>query len=225
MFKTRRQSLVYRSALAWLSQLSSQGYRFLRVDLTSAPESCANSLLRHLEELRRRIKREFGFDIEMLKIRTNEGNGLLHCVFACKNRSFFIPSSWLSDQWQKIHRAPIVKIKKMTASKESFKRVAGYFASHGNENHPGKIIRCSWTQKALKFPIRSTFKRLYRAVYDNARSLNFRDLLLAWESLLYNSKCRLGGLGFEIMNRRLELVSGSPQRERRLIMRPLNNTA
>jgi hypothetical protein len=57
------------------------------------------------------------------QVRTNEGNGVLHNLFA----SDFIPQHWLSKQWKEIHKSPNVSIRLVT-SKEN-KEMANYLAS------------------------------------------------------------------------------------------------
>jgi hypothetical protein len=115
MFRSRRRSTLYRNAIAFFVHLKEQGYQFLRVDLTSSELSCSASLQRHFEELRRRIERTFGFRIEYFKVKTSEGYGTLHCIFAGKkSKRFFIDHAWLKAQWDDIHRASIVYVKRVS---------------------------------------------------------------------------------------------------------------
>ncbi len=76
-----------------------------RVDLTTAVGGDAFKLRRHLQELRRRVERDLGFnDLRLFVIETSEGNGVLHMVWAWRgSRSFFIEQEWLSQEWEKIH--------------------------------------------------------------------------------------------------------------------------
>jgi hypothetical protein len=61
------------------------------------------------------VEREFGFKgIEQFVLETTEGNGVLHMVWAWRGaRSFYVPQAWLSEQWEKIHGAPVVWVRKM----------------------------------------------------------------------------------------------------------------
>lgn len=56
--------------------------------------------------LKMRIKRKFG-EFEYIRIKTNEGNGVLHILY----KGTFIPYTWLSRNWNDIHQSPIVDIR------------------------------------------------------------------------------------------------------------------
>ncbi|MGF3555095.1 MAG: hypothetical protein ACQXXF_07525 [Thermoplasmatota archaeon] len=58
--------------------------------------------------LRKRIRRRFGF-FEYLKVRTNEGNGVLHILYA----GCYIPYAWLRCNWNEITGSFIIDIRKV----------------------------------------------------------------------------------------------------------------
>jgi hypothetical protein len=61
---------------------------------------------------------------------STEGNGVLHRVWAwVGKRSFYIPQDWLSSEWEKIHGAPVVWVRKMRIDRKDIKRVGRYFVS------------------------------------------------------------------------------------------------
>src|SRR5258706_9283389 len=199
MFKSRRSSNLYKTSIAFCTQLAATGYRFLRVDLTSSELSCSTSLQRHFEELRRRIERAYGFRIEFFKLKTSEGHGILHCIFACKTgRSFYIDHEWLKIQWNDIHRASIVYVKRLRPTEADFKRIAGYLA---DQHHDDKIVRVSWSMKCLSFPITKTFKKLYRIFYQKCHSATFHDFIMAWQDLLVHLRCVLDGVVLAVLGR------------------------
>jgi hypothetical protein len=52
--------------------------------LTSSPESVGWNLNADFRALKMRVLRKYGFKMKYWKIRTNEGNGVLHIVFRGK---------------------------------------------------------------------------------------------------------------------------------------------
>src|SRR3990170_8880680 len=71
----------------------------------------ANGVTRDINKswtvLKMRIWRTFGWKINRyFKLKTAEGNGVLHIVY----RGKFIPQKWLSEAWFDIHRSRILAI-------------------------------------------------------------------------------------------------------------------
>jgi hypothetical protein len=60
-------------------------------------------------------------DIEYLKVRTKEGNGVLHIVM----RSPYIPAQYIRDSWQDIHLSRVNDIRQIDTSTDA-KQIAGY---------------------------------------------------------------------------------------------------
>jgi len=84
--------------------------RRLRVmTLTTSPRgrACARDINSSFQVLKQRVKRKWpGAKFEYWKLRTSEGNGVLHIIYLGP----WIPQSWLSRTWGDIHYSPIVYI-------------------------------------------------------------------------------------------------------------------
>jgi len=83
-----------------------------------------------------RIKRRYG-TFEYIKIRTNEGYGVLHILYVGK----FIPQRWLSRNWNEIHQSPIVDIRATSRMKGLGKYVVSQYLS----DQRCSFIRYSWS--------------------------------------------------------------------------------
>lgn len=86
--------------------------------------------------LKERIKREFG-DFEYFKVRTNEGNGVIHILY----RGRYIPKWWLKNAWFDIHRTYIVDIRVV----RGIKGLAKYVISQYVCNQRSSYQRCSYS--------------------------------------------------------------------------------
>ena len=92
----------------------------------------------HFRTLKMRILRKYHFKMKYWKIRTNEGNGVLHIVF----RGKYIPQEWLSAQWNNIHKSPIVDIRSLHETRKGLKGICFYLV--GNYLAKQSFERMSW---------------------------------------------------------------------------------
>lgn len=83
-----------------------------------------------------RIKRHYGL-FEYIRIRTNEGNGVLHIVYA----GTYIPQTWLSRNWKEIHNSPIVDVRSASRTKGLGRYVVAQYLS----DQRCSFIRYSWS--------------------------------------------------------------------------------
>jgi hypothetical protein len=83
-----------------------------------------------------RIKRKYG-EFEYIKIRTDEGNGVVHILYA----GCFIPQPWLSRMWNEIHQSPIVDIR----SASRIKGLGRYVVSQYLSDQRCSFLRYSWS--------------------------------------------------------------------------------
>jgi hypothetical protein len=88
--------------------------------------------------LKMRIYRKYMFKMKYWKIRTNEGNGVLHIVF----RGKFIPQKWLSSKWTDLHKSPIVDIRSLYETPRGLKGICFYLI--GNYLTKQSFERMSW---------------------------------------------------------------------------------
>jgi len=87
-----------------MAQFSKQRLRFMT--LTTSNEGRDNDIKRDFNVLVKRIRRHYG-RFEYIRVRTSEGNGVLHVLY----RGTFIPRSWLKKQWSDIHASWLVDIR------------------------------------------------------------------------------------------------------------------
>jgi hypothetical protein len=187
----------------------------LRVDLTTASGGPSHLLRKHLQELRRRTERDLGFKgLETFVVETSEGNGVLHMVWAwAGGRPLIVEQKWLSEQWERIHGAKIVWIRRMGLEKKDIRTVSRYFALQYLANQGDALVRMSWSWRRSRFAIGKGWKfmcRALRRINQKRQSLDwrepmsdvpFRDLLLAWEELLSRGWCLLGDVMFSVEDR------------------------
>jgi hypothetical protein len=215
---SRKQRRVFQRLTSWCFEAKSRDCQLSRVDLTTALAGPASLLRKHLQELRRRVERDLGFKgLETFVVETSEGNGVLHMVWGWRGeRQFIIEQDWLSKQWEKIHGAPIVFIRRMNLSKEDIRRVGRYFALQYLADQGDALIRMSWSWKRSRFALGKTwifmvkeFRRRNRestwcGVNPGVVELTFADLLVAWEELLSRGWCILGEALFSVHEREVK---------------------
>jgi len=113
--------------------------RRLRV-ITLTSSSRALDINDSWQVLLKRIRRRWRSGFEYWKLRTSEGNDVLHIVFSGP----WIPQSWLSCSWEEIHDSPIVYIQEL---RQKRKKLISYLMTHYLPAHDhGKLYtRMSWS--------------------------------------------------------------------------------
>ncbi len=109
--------------------------------LTTSPRGrVEGDLNADFQVLRKRIIRKFGCRFDYWKLRTSEGNGVLHILYVGP----WIPQSWLSVNWGEIHHSCVVYIQEF---KRRRKRLVSYLMSHYLPAHdePRLYTRMSWS--------------------------------------------------------------------------------
>lgn len=212
---SKKQKRVFQRITSWCYEAKSRGCQLSRVDLTTASGGPTPILRKHLQELRRRVERDLEYrGIEMFVVETREGNGVLHMIWAWQgDREFIVDQKWLSEQWEKIHGAFIVFIRRMNLEKDSIRRVGRYFALQYLADQRGALVRMSWSWKRSKFALgkawafmlkayraRSTFAT-WTGTNPGGVEVSFQDLLHAWEELLTDGCCVLGETLFIVRDR------------------------
>ncbi len=184
----------------------------LRVDLTTGSGGDGSRLRVHYEELIRRVKRKYGYDVVSFVVETGEGNGVLHCVWAIKSDgATWVDQAWMSDVWLDIHGAPIVYIRRMGNSKKDSKRVSVYFANQylaGQESFVrfsyswkklGVVLGRSWNifkRECRKYSLLSTWCGLN----PSTETVSREEMFLAWEEFLTIGKTIVGVSEFTLAN-------------------------
>jgi hypothetical protein len=202
---TRQQKSVYGRLRSFLTETMARGCQQLRVDLTTGDGGSPERLAKHHQELRKRVKRVYGYDVEHFQVQTREGNGVLHCVWAIKNKgAVYIDQEWLADTWQKIHEARVVWIKRLSGELHR-KRAAIYLATQYLAGQDA-LVRMSYSWHKCKIALAKGWRQL-RRIYTNMQdtflmvraegqefAVTFRDLINAWEALLREGSAMLGDL-------------------------------
>lgn len=171
---TTKQKRTYQRLLSGIKRQQNAGRRIRIITLTSPPDADTSPwggkiLSKRWQVLRKRIEKQYG-KVEYLRVRTNEGFGVLHIVYSGP----FIPHSFLKRNWTEIHGAKIVFIQ---ALRGKSKRIAGYLASHYLAGHRS-FMRQSWS---WGWCFRGFVKVWYR-IRGNASDLH--EALAVWNILL-----------------------------------------
>lgn len=136
-----KQKRTYQRLLSGIKRAQNGNHRLRIITLTSPPGADTSPwggkiLARRWQVLRKRIQKQYG-RVEYFRLRTNEGNGVLHIVY----RGPYIPHSFLKRNWKEIHGASIVFIQALYGKS---KRISGYLASHYLAGH-NSFMRQSWS--------------------------------------------------------------------------------
>lgn len=118
------------------------------------------------EVLKKRLIRKYG-QFTYCKIKTNEGNGVLHIAIAGLP---YISQRWLSNQWKEIHGAPVVWISEINNAWST----ASYMVTHYMESQKCTYTRYSsssdWLQRGyaqVYMFIKNRFRRWKEAYRFN----------------------------------------------------------
>jgi len=171
---TVKQKRTYQRLLSGIKRAQNAGKRLRIITLTSASSADTSpwggrQLAKNWQVLRKRIQKQYG-KLEYFRLRTDEGNGVLHIVY----RGTYIPHSFLKRNWKEIHGAKIVFIQALYGKSN---RIAGYIASHYLAGHR-RFMRQSWS---WGWVFRGFVKVWYR-VRANASDLS--SAIKEWDSLL-----------------------------------------
>jgi len=214
---SRTQRRRYSTMISWMKQAEGRGHQLFRVDLTTAAGGFSSDLTKDFRELRRRIKRVYGYIIEFLKVETSEGHGVLHMVWAIdQRRAAFIPQRWLSDEWFKIHGASIVYICRVKGFNSS-KRISRYFISQYFAGQSA-IVRMTYSWWMCKFALMKTFHSLRREFlgvknYSSPWNrgfrpgvLTFKEFLSVWDDFLFRGTCQVLQYQYVVIDRLVQKI-------------------
>lgn len=171
---TKKQRRAFQRLMSGLTVGKSRSERLRFLTLTSSPASVGRDLNADFRTLKMRIYRKFHFKMKYWKIRTNEGNGVLHIIF----RGKFIPQEWLSDAWFEIHKSPIVDIRSLYETRRGLTGIVFYLV--GNYLAKQSFERMSWGYSWV-FP---AFVRSWKRLVEK---YGFKRGLELWNKLLCSS--------------------------------------
>ena len=171
---TKKQRRAFQRLMSGLTVGKSRRERLRFMTLTSSPESVGRNLNADFRALKMRILRKYGFKMKYWKIRTNEGNGVLHIIF----RGKYIPQKWLSEQCADIHKSPIVDIRSLHETRKGLTGIVFYLV--GNYLAKQSFERMSWGYNWV-FP---AFVRSWRCLVEK---YGIKRGLELWNKLLCGS--------------------------------------
>ncbi len=132
-----------------------KGVRPLRfITLTSSEEVDSKRLNSDFEVLTKRVRRHFG-SFEYVKVKTDEGNGVIHVIYAGP----FIPQKWLSRNWGEIHGSPIVDIRKLYFGRGLRNYLSSYLQGQGRLSYSWGWFKKGWASSYRR--LQTDKKRYY----------------------------------------------------------------
>lgn len=185
---SRKQRKHYHTVNTVLTVWEHQRKSVVWVMLSTATGGDARKLRVRERELRRRAAKKAGVGrIDHCVVDTTEGNGVLHVLWAADG-SLYVEQAWLSDEWEKIHGASYVWIKRYRKGTRG--RLARYMVSQYMAGQKGAGVRISWSwKKTIGIPI-GTAWRVFKRRCEGSK----RDLIRAWETFLRGGTVGLGGV-------------------------------
>lgn len=208
----RQQSRTFHRVMTMLYYWEAHDYSIRWITLTSSPDSPdADKLAYNHQRLRQCVERaDLAYDerqddyvpmshineLEHVTIRTAEGpegKGVIHTFWAWKPhsgqhaRDFYIPQSWMSGQWDRLHDASYVWIEDY-GSKDYHDRghVARYCASQYVGEHGEALETVSWSWgRSLGGALARTWKSV------KAHTEGLQNALNLWHRVLDGETVRM----------------------------------
>ena len=175
----RKRKRHYWLLVSFLYRLESLNLSIIRLDLTTATGGDAGLLAEHFELLRWRIERRVGKPLHFWAMQTAEGNGVIHSVLASEG-SLYVEFAWLRQQWQEIHGATRVFVKRYRKGATSRGKVSSYMVGQYMANQAA-IERVSASHKrTFGFPVAAVWRDLKRRYQGKPMG----SLLAAWHGIL-----------------------------------------
>jgi len=124
------------------------------------------------------------FKFEYFDVRTNEGNGVIHCPY----RGNYIPYPWLVDTWNDIHNSWHVSIEKIKNNQEDILKSTNYIVTQYISDQKTSYQRSSRSTNWL-FP--KATKIWHTLVYQHThdkygfpKQLDKQSLIDRWEEII-----------------------------------------
>ena len=205
---SRQQKRAFQRLRSVLTYWTVSGYQVNFMTWTTAKGGSAENLAYDLQRLKQIVENRWGFEkIEHIQIRTSEGNGVMHALWAWRDENpkghrpklFYIPYKWLSAEWLRIHGAWDVCIEKVRLSNKDCKRLSMYCVSQYVAGQSG-FVRMSWSWgRIFGFPLVGAwclFKKwgLWGGNYFNYTysKWRYKAFLSLWDDFLSGLSVSLG---------------------------------
>lgn len=127
------------------------------------------------------------FDFEYFKVTTNEGNGVIHCVYAGE----YLPYNYLVDILQDIHLSWHINIQEVKTSNKNIEQSSGYIVSQYISNQGSSYQRSSqswgWIFRGYRKAWKGFLTRCHAQFYYNPVQRRFYhnrrivDIFSRWE--------------------------------------------
>ena len=206
---SKKQKRIYHRVNSVLTYWEAREYQIRWVMLSSSERSDARLLALHHKELVRRVGRKLGFtDVQWFYVITREGFGVIHAFWSWhgkdgeRQRVFWIPQTWLSEQWQAIHQAEVVWVAAYKNARRSRSRVSRYVVTQYVAEQDA-LVRMGWSWgRTFGIPLAhhwSVFKRWHRQVPSTG---GIPRLVKNWELVLRGEELNVGGGVYSLANLR-----------------------
>jgi hypothetical protein len=134
---SRRQKRLFHRGMSGIEIAWSLGEEIRFLTLTSSNESDQSDIHRSWERFVKCARRGFGrFESVAVKEVELSGRSNIHCLF----RGSFIPQGWISSQWSRIHRSPVVDIRMVNRRgfrSRSKRSTSAYLVKYLGKNEQG----------------------------------------------------------------------------------------
>jgi hypothetical protein len=209
--KQRHAFQLLRSLFYWWNE---HNYQLRWVMLSTAAGGDKSKLAYHHKRLRQSVERHLGFDcLEFVQVATDEGNGVLHVVWAWLGlRSFYVDQRWLSAEWERIHGAPVVWIEAIGHGRKDAHNTSRYMITQYCIEQNG-FLRLSWSWWRLPVAMSRAWETLKRLGSESYQDERFRwhrhylqtipELVAVWEHLLSTGGAMLRNTLIEFRGREL----------------------
>jgi hypothetical protein len=114
------------------------------------------------------------------RVRTNEVNGVLHIVAV----SDFIPYHWITQQWEEIHKSPIVSITEI--SPDNYGDRANYIVTQYVSDQKSSYVRSSMTKNFIFPGWSKQYTALKNSIYRYRYKGQQRDDYGNWHIIYYS---------------------------------------
>ena len=203
---SRKQKRGYQRIRSITTYWREAGYEMSWLMFSTAAGGDASKLAGDHQRIKQAVERHFNFpNIQHFMVQTEEGNGVLHVLWAWRAPkgfrpvSFYVPHAWLSKRWERIHGAKVVWISKVTQTKKSLQRVSHYCISQYVAGQAG-YVRMSWSWwRMFGFPLVGAwylFKKwgLWGGNYFNYSysKWRYKAFLSLWDDFLSGLSVKLG---------------------------------
>lgn len=166
----------YQRILSGVTHHTANRRRLRVMTLTSSLDARDPAVLNdHFQILRKRILRRWprsGF--EYWKLRTSEGNGVLHIIYSGP----YIPIAWLRQSWKEIHGGSYIVYLQQLRGKR--KRVVNYLIGHYLPAHDDHRIyaRMSWSWGWVFRGFAGAWRWIYK------QGPTYGDAIVRWTRLM-----------------------------------------